>query len=212
MGRIPNGILGTLKGRVGPVTGYTRYGVNIIRKANTNHDGKATPGRIIQREKLKICSEFARAFTGTGFLNKSFPPYGHTGSGYNRAISNLLSRAIAGTYPNQYLQWEDVMISRGPIPGVENLNSATDGYGNILFTWTNNDDTGTARGSDRMIAVAYCIDLKQAVFTLEGSPRESQNGLLYASDFTGYKVATYVSFINETGDVADSVFGGMVVV
>ncbi len=50
----------------------------------------------MQREKIKVCNEFTHAFSGTGFFNKSFPSYGHTGSGYNKSkqvkIFYLLSK------------------------------------------------------------------------------------------------------------------------
>lgn len=209
MAQIPDGILGALIGRIGPVSGYRRKGVNIIRKANSNHDGKITSGRLNQREKLKICNAFTQAFSGTKFFEKSFPAYGHTGSGYNRALSNLMTRAITGEYPHQTLLWENILVARGPLPGAEDLVTATDGFGNILFSWTINTDTGSARGNDKMIGVAYCMDLNQALFTLDGGTREMGSGILEASLFTGKSVATYASFINESGDVADSVYGGI---
>src|SRR5258706_15231405 len=100
MAKIPNGILGVLLGKAGPVSGYMRNGQNILRTSTRRKDNKITPERTAQREKIKVCNDFTRAFTGTGFFNKSFPPYGDTGTGYNRATSAVMNLAITGSYPD----------------------------------------------------------------------------------------------------------------
>ena len=116
MAIIPNGILGSFLGKAGPVTGYVRNGQNIIRSAHSRKDNKITPLRTAQREKIKICNDFTRPFSGTGFFNKSFPAYGSTGSGYNRATSALMNKAIAGAYPATHIAYPNVQISQGPYP------------------------------------------------------------------------------------------------
>jgi len=72
MAEIKNGILGAFTGRVGPVSGYTRNGRNIMRSAASTVRDKATPGRLAQREKIRICNAFINAFSGTG-IQKRFP-------------------------------------------------------------------------------------------------------------------------------------------
>ncbi|MEO8112200.1 MAG: hypothetical protein ABI594_19270 [Ginsengibacter sp.] len=79
MAQVSNGILGGFSGKVGPVSGYTRYGKNIMRSATSRVNDKETPGRMAQREKIKVCNRFMNAFTGTGFFSKTFPNYGHGG-------------------------------------------------------------------------------------------------------------------------------------
>jgi hypothetical protein len=78
MAKVPEGILGGFIGRVGPISGYRRNGVNIMRTARSRKDKKITPGRLAQREKLKVCNGFTWAFSGTGFFAKSFPSFGDT--------------------------------------------------------------------------------------------------------------------------------------
>ena len=82
MAILTKGILGEVIGKTGPVVRYMRFGQNITRsKGSTRKNRIETPARKIQREKIKVCNDFTRAFSGTGFFNKSFPAYGHTGSG-----------------------------------------------------------------------------------------------------------------------------------
>jgi len=88
MATIPNGILGGIQGQVGTVTGYNRYGIDVIRVAKNSGMVKPTAKRLAQRSKITVCNTFAKAFAGKGFFTKTFPAFGHTGSGYNRAVKH----------------------------------------------------------------------------------------------------------------------------
>ena len=142
MGKIPDGILGTLIGKLGPVSGYQRNGQNLVRLAGQTRKVKSTPMRTNQREKIKVCNDFTRAFSGTGFFGKSFPSYGDTGTGYNRATSTIMNLAITGTFPDTVISYPQVLISKGPLPGAENAEVAVDTEGNMLFAWTDNTGSG----------------------------------------------------------------------
>ena len=165
---------------------------------------------MAQREKIKVCNDFTGAFTGTGFFNRTFPAYGHTGSGYNRVTSCLMNLAVAGSYPGQTLAWEKVMIARGPLPAAENAKATSGGEGSILFSWTDNSGDGTARGSDMVILVAYSPETMEAIFSLNAGTRDTGQAVLHATAFKYSTVATWMAFINQHGDVSDSVFAGMV--
>ena len=119
--------------------------------------------RTYQREKIKVCNDFTKAFSGTGFFGKSFPSYGDTGMGYNRATGTIMNLAITGTYPDTIISYPRVLISKGPLPSAENAEVAVDTEGNMLFAWTDNTGMGTAKASDKVILVAYFPELKQAI-------------------------------------------------
>ena len=82
MARNNYSVLGAFIGRVGPVTGFMRNGQNLIRTSTSASKDQRTPlPRLAQREKINICTNFLKVFTGMGFLKKSFPAYGDTGTG-----------------------------------------------------------------------------------------------------------------------------------
>lgn len=54
MAKIPDGVLGALIGKIGPVSGYRRNGENILRTAHSRGIIKATPARTAQREKMSL--------------------------------------------------------------------------------------------------------------------------------------------------------------
>lgn len=209
MAILPQGILGPALGRMGPVTGYQRNGRNILRTSKNNSVVKVTPARLAQREKIKVCNQFTRAFSGAGFFNITFPSYGHAGSGYNRVTSCLMNLALTGSYPEIQLSWPKVLIARGPLPGAEAAIALRGGEGIIDFTWTDNSGAGTARGTDKIILVAYSPDICKAVFSLDAGFRNDGHAYLQVPVNENSVWSTWISFLNKDGDVADSVFCGM---
>jgi hypothetical protein len=132
MAKLPDGILGPIIGKIGTVTGYRRNGVNIIRSSAGRKDKLITPLRSLQRQKIKICNEFTGAFSGRGFFAKTFPGYGDTSTGYNRATSAIMNLAITGFYPDVALDYPKVLISKGPLPGAEDAAAFAEQPGPII--------------------------------------------------------------------------------
>ena len=211
MAKSSQGILGPILGKVGPVSGHMRGIVNIIRPSGNQVTYKPTPGRVVQQKKMKLCNVFTKPFTGTGFFDKAFPAYGKTNYGCNRATSALLNLAVVGTYPDMQLSYPKVLISKGLLPGAENAAAVVDKNGNIHFSFTDNSDTGTASGSDKVIAVVYCEALQQAVFSLNAGLRKDGEAVLNASMFKGYEAETWIGFLsNDETNASDSVWTGKI--
>ena len=211
MAILTQGILGPVIGKTGPVVSYIRFGQNITRSRSSSKKNRIeTPRRKAQRDKIKVCNEFTKAFSGTGFFNKGFPAVGHTGSGYNRATSAILNRAIVSN-PGIMLSYPKVLISQGPVPPVEYASALVDGEGNIVFTWTDNSGTGTAKENDTAIMVAYFPETKEAVYTFSNATRKDVTAVLE----TGLKkgaAETWLGFLSaDEKNAADSVYAGNVV-
>ncbi len=211
MAKTSEGILGAVTGTIGPVTGYVRNGQNILRTSKSSVTYKSSPLRKIQLDKITICNSFTGAFSGTGFFNKSFPAYGSTGTGYNRATSALMSQAIISVNDVLQLTYPQVLISKGMLPKAENAVAALFPNGNIQFTFTDNSNTGTASADDTIILVAYCEALQQAVFTLNAGYRKDATAILHGAIFTGYAVDTWIGFLSiDERNAGDSVWAGRI--
>ena len=211
MAKTNTGILGAFTGTIGPVTGYIRSGQNILRSSTSTVKYKYTPLRTEQLEKIKVCNGFTKAFAGTGFFKKSFPAYGNTGNGYNRAISALLNQALAGSYPDIHLSYPQVLISKGKLPAAIHAAAVAMENTNIYFSFTDNSDTGTASANDKVILVAYAAALQCAVFSLEAGLRKNCEAILNAHALKGYAVETWIGFLNnDETNASDSVYTGNV--
>jgi len=211
MAKNNHGVIGTLIGTIGPVTGFMRNGQNILRTSTSSIKDKRTPLQLEQRERINICTRFTRAFSGTGFLNKSFPAYGHTGSGYNRATSALMSRALTGVYPDMQLNYQQVLISKGRLPGAQSAKVVKKANNILQFSFTDNSRDGIAAPDDTAILVAYAPDLQQAIFTLNGGLRKDKKATLNVIALKGHTVETWIGFLSkDEQDASDSVWAGRV--
>ncbi len=212
MARIPNGILGEFIGTAGNVSGYMRMGTNFIRSRRKPSTRPFSEARLAQQQKMSVCNKFTTLFSGSRFFDKTFPARTKTATGYNKATSALLRKAICGTYPDIRLSWPHVLISEGGMPGAISAEAAVDQSGNIIFLWEDNTGTGTAKESDRVVMVAYFPHHKEVVFKISESCRSHRQASLHTANTSG-NAHTWLGFINEDGsDAADSVYAGMMVV
>ena len=208
MAILSQGILGEVVGKTGPVVSYMRFGQNITRsKGNTRKNRIETPARKMQREKIKVCNDFTQAFSGTGFFNKTFPAYGHTGSGYNRVTSSVMNLAIV-TNPVVAIAWPKVLVSKGPLAPVDYASASVNDESNIASTWTDNSGDGTAKKNDRAIMVAWFPESKQAVFAFSDAERKDGTALLETGSIKG-TAHTWLGFLSaDETNAANSVYTG----
>jgi hypothetical protein len=90
------------------------------------------------------------------------------------------------------------LVSRGKLPNVL-APTVILGAGSILtFSWMDNSGAGLAKATNQAILVAYCPELKQAIYTLPGGLRSELTGELHVLPFSGLAVQTWVGFISET--------------
>jgi Family of unknown function (DUF6266) len=213
MAEIKNGILSAFTGKVGPVSGYTRYGRNIMRTASSKVADKATPARIAQREKIKVCNAFINAFSGTGIFSRTFPDSHHGGSGYNRAMKYLMNSALKGEYPNYRVMYDKFLISQGPLPAPVSALVQVDMDGNLVFRWEDNSNEGTAKKGDQAVLVAFFSQKQpKLIYKLDAAARISGSAVLNIPDYYAGAVAeTWIGFVSEDGRLAsNSVYTGQV--
>lgn len=211
MAKIPQGILGAFIGTAGPITGYIRDNQNILRSSRSNVKFTYTAPRTAQQQKIRLCNNFTKAFAGTGFFSKTFPAYGSTGNGYNRAISAIMNQALVGTYPNIELSYPKLLVAKGMLPAAEDAVAVAGNNGTIHFSFADNSNTGTAAASDKVVLVAYAPALQQAVFSLQAGLRKDGAAVLQAAMFKAYTVETWMAFLsNDETNASDSVYTGSI--
>ncbi len=205
------GVLGAFTGTIGPVTGYMRNGKNVLRTSTSSVKNQRTPLQLAQREKIRICNQFTGAFKGTGFFNKTFPAYGHTGTGFNRVTGVLMSKALTGLYPNMELNYPQMLISKGRLPGALSAKVVKKANNILQFNFTDNSTDGIASPNDMATLVAYAPELQQAIFTLNGGLRKDRKASLNVTALKGFAVETWIGFLSaDELDASDSVWVGKI--
>lgn len=206
MGIIRKGILGGFSGKVGNVIGGTWKGIDYMRsKANR---GKFTPteAQHAQQLKFKLLMDFLQPMTG--LLRLTFSDFAVKMTGINNALSYNIKHSVIGSYPAFQIDYTVALVSRGDLPNALGP-TVTMGIGGILsFAWTDNSGVGKADPLDQAVLVAYCPEMRQAIYTTTGGARSLLTGDLDVSPFTGKEVHTYIAFVSESGRTSVSYYTG----
>ncbi len=212
MGRISKGILGGFRGTVGTVVGSSWKGIEYIRSKASARTGSASSKQLEQRAKFKMVSDFLN--TIAALVRISFSGFAVNQTGRNHALAYMLNNAITGTYPNNTIDYSQVLVARGSkLPNAGSPAAASTNPGVIAFNWLDNSGLGDALASDKAILVAHCPELNQSVFTLDGPARSALTATLDVPDFAGKEVHTWISFISDDQkQVASSLYTGSMMV
>ncbi|RYY71292.1 MAG: hypothetical protein EOO13_03650 [Chitinophagaceae bacterium] len=212
MGTISKGILGGFSGTVGTVVGGNWKGIDYIRsKGEGRRNNHPSPAQLAQQLKFGIGIRFLQSVSQ--FIAVGFNQYAIKKTSSNVALRYLLKNAITGVFPTYGLSYADVMVSRGDLPNA-GAPVAAMGTGSILtFSWTDNTGMGIARAADQAMLLAYCPDLKQAVYTTAGASRSALTDSLNLAQFAGRQVHTFIGFKSENNaNVATSIYTGQYLV
>ncbi|MCK5774811.1 MAG: hypothetical protein KAH25_01475 [Bacteroidales bacterium] len=200
MGKINQGILGGVSGKVGNVVGGNWKGIDYLRIMPASVANPKTPAQVDQRSKFVTVLRFLQSITP--FLRVGYKNQAIKMTQFNSAMSDTLKNSVTGTYPNYVIDYGNVLLSKGTLPNVLNptANSAIPGN-NIAFSWTDNSGMGDASAMDKALVVVYCPELKDATYITEGGSSRDAEGHTIAvpSSYAGKDVEVYISMISENG-------------
>ncbi|HEY5392187.1 MAG TPA: DUF6266 family protein [Hanamia sp.] len=210
MGKINKGILGGFSGKVGNVIGGTWKGIEYMRSRGNKRNQRPTESQLTQQLKFALVMRFVQPMAG--LLNITFHDFAVKMTGINNAFAYTIKNAITGVYPSFTIDYARTLVSRGRLPNGM-APSVISGAGSVLtYSWTDNSGMGLAKATDQAILVAYCPELKQAVYTTAGGMRSGLTAELNVLPFSGLTVQTWLGFISQSGSlIATSNFTGEVV-
>ena len=210
MATFEKGILGGFSGKVGTVIGGTWKGIDYMRSKANKRTFEPTQKQLEVQLKFALMMRFLQPMSA--LLEVSFHDLAIRKTGTNAAFAYNYKEAITGTFPNYALNYEKAQISRGNLPNVLGP-SVISGAGSILtWSWTDNNSS-KADPNDPVILVAYCPEMRQAIFTINEATRSELTADLNALTFKGKAVETYIGLLSVDGsNSAISIFTGEVTV
>jgi len=209
MATIEKGILGGFSGKVGTVIGGNWKGIDYMRSKANKRSFTPSQKQLEQQLKFALIMRFLQPMAG--LLAISFSDFAIQKTGINSAFSYAYENAITGIFPDFAVDYSKALVSRGLLPNVLGP-SVVSGAGSILtWSWTDNNSSNT-QPSDQAILVAYCPEIKQAIYTTNGGNRSALTADLNLLTFKSKVVETYIGFISADGSVASSIFTGEVTV
>jgi hypothetical protein len=212
MGRIQKGVLGGFSGTVGTVVGSNWKGIDVMRSKPTVKKNR-TPTQKQLEQQARFATGIGFARTINDLLMQTYKGYAKQMTGANRALSGILKSQIAGTYPNYTIAYNQVSISRGPLPSAESASASGGTPGTIEFSWINIESgVGKAKPTDQVLLVAYCPENNRAVYR-KGAARSALTDTLTVNGFMNKVVQTWLTFVSEDGYlIADSIYTGQITV
>jgi len=159
MGKLPNGILGGVIGRIGPVIGTQWKGTNVIRSQPPGKRRKSSEDQLKQMAKMSLMTKFVSPLSG--FLNSTYNGVTARMSCFNKALSYNMRNAVSGDYPAFTVNYTRVILGSGDLLNVEMPKLSSDSKGALTISWKDNSNEGSARASDQFFAAVYCEGLGQ---------------------------------------------------
>jgi len=162
MAVLKHGINGPFSGKVGSVVGTTWKGIDIIRsrpKAPTSFSDL----QLANQMRMTMVQDFLRQLIEPlriGFRDDSILP-----AAYHSAVSYHKKFAIAGEYPNLFIDLPNVKIAQGMLWIPEEITMQNDDA-HIELTWSA-DLEDNARGDDQLLVVLWDETKQAAQYSLQ---------------------------------------------
>ncbi|PWD98311.1 DUF6266 family protein [Marinilabilia rubra] len=149
MARLKQGINGPGQGRVGNVIMYEMYGKTYLRSRPNRYKDKKSEKQLAQRQRLTLAQNLVRYLNHLIRITMKDISTGR--STYHTAVSMNLKEAIEGNYPDQFINPEKVVLSKGDLTTPETVSFKKTDEG-ILVEWSaENKRVGSNHPSDNLI-------------------------------------------------------------
>ena len=208
MGKISQGILGGLSGKVGNIVGGSWKGIDYIRIKPSSVANPRTEGQVNQRNKFTITLEYLQA--NKDFVKIGYKSFATKKTEFNAAMSYVLNNAVDGIAPNFTIDYSLALLSRGNLSGV--LNGSTDlaTAGQVSFSWDDNSAEGNANATDKAMVLVYNPSKKESISILDGAVRTAGSQVVnIPSTYAGDTVELFMAFVSADGNVvSNSVYLG----
>lgn len=212
MGKISQGILGGVSGKVGNIIGGNWKGIDYIRIKPSSVANPRTKGQVEQRTKFSTVLAFLQPMTD--FLKTGFKLYSSGMTQFNAAMSYNLANAVTQNGTDIVIDYPNALVTRGNLTGVVNGNAVSNNPAEVVINWDDNSDSGNALASDKALIVALNTVKGEAIYTIAGPLRSAGTAtMILPVEYSGDKIETYLGFISGDGSrVSNSAYLGSVTV
>jgi hypothetical protein len=203
MAQTPSGILGTVDGSVGTVTGSRWKGIDYIRLRSRRRRSTSSVKQIDVQLRFSLIQNFLH--TMADLLKLTFKKYAVKMTQFNAAFSYNFKNAITGTAPDYDIDFEKALVSRGELPNALAPQATVTGT-IIYYTWQDNSGTGTAAATDVSVLVVFCRNLNVTQFSTNVGTRADGAAQIDVTNFKDQTVETWIAFLSADGESASNSF------
>ncbi|WBX70367.1 DUF6266 family protein [Tenacibaculum retecalamus] len=208
MGKISQGILGGLSGKVGNVIGGSWKGIDYIRIKPSSVANPRTEGQVNQRNKFSATLEYLQP--NIEFIRLGYKSFAVKKTEFNAAMSYVLNNAVGGVAPNFTVDYSNALLSRGSLSTALNAVVDLTTPGQVSFAWDDNSAEGNANATDKSMVLVYNPSKKESMYILDGRVRIVGSEVVnIPATYAGDTVEMFIAFISEDGkQVSNSLYLG----
>lgn len=158
MAKMKRGILGPISGKLGPVVGGVWKGIAYLRGA-PKKKRKSVPrskAQIENEQKMKFVNEVLVPFHP--FINIGFENMAIRKTAISAAFSTNYHTAITGVYPNLGVDYSQLILSKGRLPGLDSPLAFLSDPDTLQLSWLASESE-KALYNDQLMLVVYAPGL-----------------------------------------------------
>ena len=207
MGKIGQGILGGLSGKVGNIIGGSWKGIDYIRIKPTSVANPRTEGQVNQRNKFTATLEFLQP--NKDFINVGYKSFAIKQTAFNAAMSYVLNNAIIGVTPDFSVDYSSALLSKGILSKALNPTADLTTAGQVSFSWDDNSTENNAKRTDKAMLLVYNPIKNESTYQLAGAERITGTDVLtIPNTYAGDTVELFMAFVALDGKVSNSSYIG----
>lgn len=207
MGKIGQGILGGLSGKVGNIIGGSWKGIDYIRIKPTSVANPRTEGQVNQRNKFTATLEFLQP--NKDFINVGYKSFAIKQTAFNAAMSYVLNNAIIGVTPDFSVDYSSALLSKGILSKALNPTADLTTAGQVSFSWDDNSSENNAKRTDKAMLLVYNPIKNESTYQLAGAERMTGTDvLIIPNTYAGDTVELFMAFVSVDGKVSNSSYIG----
>lgn len=192
MGRIKKGILGPFSGKIGTVVGASWRGIDYMRCLPKKSTKPATKLQLAQQNKMALLRGFLLGVDD--IIEKCFQNI-QKYTAMNDALSYNMLNSIEGVYPEQNINFKNLLFSKGELRGAWSPKASSIESNSIDFSWENGSSMPLCEMDDQVIMVVYNPEEQQFCILENAALRgEKIARLILPENFKGHTVHCYISF------------------
>jgi hypothetical protein len=194
MGRIKKGILGPFSGKVGAVVGASWRGIDYMRGLPEKSTKPATPLQLAQQNKMALFRGFLLGVDD--IIEKCFQNIKKY-TAMNDALSYNMLNSVVGTYPEQNINFMNLLFSKGELRGAWSPKAFSIESHAIDFSWEHGNLVPHCATDDRVTLVVYNLEQREFCKLENAALRGDKTArLILPENFKG-PTHCYISFYSE---------------
>ncbi len=197
MGRIRQGLLGGVSGKVGNVVGCNWKGISYLRSLPTRSKKALSEKQIYQQLKYATLMHLLQPLLPV--LRIGFNTGAAGMSAFNAAVAYHYKVAISGQHPSVDIDYPKVLITQGTLAGSAAVRVETQLAGKIRVSWDPLPDNDSGQSND-IVMVALASEESGYALTLldAGNRADGSVSVTLPSQYIGTRFHGYVAFRNRT--------------